>query len=200
MNIFISNPSNSSSFNSLLPSSSYPSSSSSLFKSPPINMWCLIPSDLSPLICQYLDVDSCGYLYMISKQWSILPTEEVYKRLCYYIFISQTKLKKINVNNWGSWKNMLIYRPRIRTNGIYSLRTSYWKPPVNDRFWEEKIREFPEAKFYRHLKFFHNGKVLYSLCNISGNEIYQHMEQCIAQPNKKVSFYFYFYIFILVFI
>ena len=161
-------------------------SSNSLFPLPSINLWCSLPSDIGHLISMFVDIDCCGYLYMISKQWTILPNEETYRSLCFYIFLSQSSMKKMNVLKWGTWKNMLILRPRLRTNGIYTLRTLYSKPPVNDRFWEEKIREFPEARFYRHLKFFNNGRLLYSLCNTPGIEIFPLMEHCIAQPNRKV--------------
>jgi F-box protein 9 len=167
----------------LVPLSSTPMLPSSL---PPPNLWCHIPTDLGILICEYLEADSCGYLLMISKLWSILPTEKVYRQLCFQIFQSQTLKKILNVTNWGSWKNMLIHRPRLRTNGIYSLRTSYWKPPTNEKFWEEKIREFPETKFYRHLRFFDHGRLLYSLCNLSSREIHPLLQHFNPQPARKI--------------
>lgn len=44
----------------------------------------------------------------------------------------------IQVENWLTWRNMLVYRPRLRTNGFYTLRTKYSKGYCNDNFWEEK--------------------------------------------------------------
>jgi hypothetical protein len=151
------------------------------------NMWCDLPTDVGAVICEYLEVDYCGYMMMISKLWSIVPSEALYRRFCQEIFRSQTTKKILNLKNWGgSWKAMLISRPRLRTNGVYSLRTSYCKPPVNDRFWEEKIREFSETKFYRHLRFFDDGRLLYSLCNSSCEETSPLLEHFLPQPGRKI--------------
>lgn len=162
---------------------SKPSKPSSL---PPLNLWCDLPLEIGSIICEYLDVDYCGYLFMISKTWSILPTKKVYHQHCLAIFLSQTFKKIMNISYWGTWKKMLIDRPRLRTNGIYSLRTSFWKPPVNDRFWEEKIREFHEVKFYRHFRFFNDEKVLYSLCNTSCYDIHPQLQYYQGNPAKKI--------------
>jgi hypothetical protein len=174
----------------LLPSSTPLSSTPApavLFPAVIPNMWCDLPTDVGAIVCEYLEVDYCGYMLMISKLWSILPTEALYRRFCYQIFQSQTAKKILNLNNWGgSWRTMLISRPRLRTNGIYSLRTSYSKPPVNDRFWEEKISEFSETKFYRHLRFFDDGRLLYSLCNTSCVETSPLLEHFHPQPGRKV--------------
>lgn len=113
---------------------------------PPINLWLLLPVDVGDMVIEYIsDVDTYGYLHCISPGWPIMPNEDAYKRICIYIFSCQSLKKQINVEKWGSAKNMLINRPRLRTNGFYSLKTTYSKPPVNDAFWEEKKREFNEV-------------------------------------------------------
>ena len=110
------------------------------------HVWCSIPVEISDLILSFLgDIDMCGYLPMIAKESAIIPTETIYEQLCRRVYLRQSSKRLINVSNWGSWRNMLIYRPRLRTNGFYSIRTSYWKAPCNDAFWEEKKHEFIEV-------------------------------------------------------
>eukprot|EP01041_Mallomonas_annulata_P011273 gene11273-23586_t len=135
------------------------------------SFWWKLPVDIAERVLEILcDVDMLGYLNCIAKRLTLRPTETTYKFLCKYIYLQQSIKKVLNVSNWGSWKHMLIYRPRVRTNGLYSLRTSYWKPPNNDAFWEEKKREFIEVKIYRHMRFFNNGTMLYSLDHLSPSE------------------------------
>jgi len=74
--------------------------------------------------------------------------------------IKLTKLLLQSPASSCGWEDMLKTRPRVRVNGIYSLLTSYWKNPSRDAFWEERSREIIEVKFYRHMRFMRNKKVL----------------------------------------
>lgn len=113
---------------------------------PLINMWNYLPRDVGRIVCLILgDVDMLGYLKVISKEWVIYGDEQIYQEVATRIYLSQTDKKLLNVHKWGSWLDMLIHRPRLRTNGFYSLRTSYWKPPCNDAFWEDKKVEHTEV-------------------------------------------------------
>jgi hypothetical protein len=113
----------------------------------PTDMWNFLPRDVGRIICLLLgDVDMLGYLLQIAKEWVIFGDEQIYQELATRVYLSQTNKKLLNVHKWGNWLGMLMHRPRIRTNGFYSLRTSYWKPPCNDAFWEEKKREFTEVR------------------------------------------------------
>lgn len=108
--------------------------------------WIHFLPELGALVMEFIDEpDSFGYLCMVSKEWKIRPDERSFKRLCARIYLAQTARKRLELSVWRSWRNMLMMRPRVRTNGFYWLRTSSWKPPVNDRFWEDKIREFQEV-------------------------------------------------------
>jgi hypothetical protein len=112
--------------------------------------WIHFLPELGSIVMEYVDEpDSFGYLCMISKEWKIRPDERSFERLCARIYLAQTARKRLELSVWRSWKNMLVFRPRVRTNGFYWLRTSSWKPPVNDRFWEEKLREFQEVRGIR---------------------------------------------------
>jgi hypothetical protein len=113
-----------------------------------LNFWFDLPREVGDIVVEYIeDIDTLGYLNMICHMWPIIPNQFAYATSCRRIYGQQSVKKIVNVQNWGNWRNMLILRPRLRTNGFYSLRTSYFKPPVNDAFWEEKLHEFHEVVF-----------------------------------------------------
>lgn len=121
-----------------------------------VGMWCFLPLETSEKILMYLaDVDMCGYLSIIAKTNCFKPTERIYEFLCERIYISQTAKKTLRIETWGSWKDMIIHRPRIRTNGFYCLRTLYSRAPCNDAFWEEKKTQSVEVIFISYLNFCH---------------------------------------------
>ena len=100
--------------------------------------WYKLPHEVVDRILMILgDIDMIGYLCITSKN-TFKPSEIVYKFLCSITYPVQTMHKKLLVENWLNWRNMLIYRPRLRTNGFYTLRTKYSKGYCNDAFWEEK--------------------------------------------------------------
>jgi hypothetical protein len=125
--------------------------------------WIYLPQVIVDIILQYAgDPDLCGYLLMTSKT-VFQPSEKVYQFICEYIYRRQTARAKCDIHRWKSWRDMLINRPRLRTNGYYAMKTTYTKTYNNDAFWEEKKFESIEVKYYRHFRFFDNGRVLYSL-------------------------------------
>jgi hypothetical protein len=126
--------------------------------------WMRLPYEIAQRILIILgDIDMCGYLLMVAKHHPFKPSEVVFRSICESTFPRQTLKKKIQIDRWKLWKNMAIYRPRIRTNGFYCLRTSYTRAPCNDNFWEQRITEFIEVKFYRHMRFYNDGYMLYSM-------------------------------------
>ena len=72
-------------------------------------------------------------------------------------------LPRLTLNKFPSWRHMAILRPRLRLNGFYSIRTVYSRAPCNDNFWEPKKTKSVEVEFYRHMRFFEGGDMLYSL-------------------------------------
>lgn len=126
------------------------SKSEEVTSSRPQSVWAYFLADVAEIVMEYLDeIDTCGYLDMICKDWTIRATERTYKRLCHHVYSQQTVGRRLDVTQWrNSWKCMLTTRPRLRTNGIYWLRTSTWKKPHNDMFWQEKICEFIEVSIY----------------------------------------------------
>ena len=74
-----------------------------------LSIWQLfLPQDLSIKILGFLgDIDMCGYLPQIAKTNCFRPTEPIYKALCEHIYTAQSRKKKLIVENWASWRNML---------------------------------------------------------------------------------------------
>ena len=149
------------------------------------NIWFQLPQDITHKILEFLsDPDLLGAVTMIAKNW-IVPTEHHYQSICHSIYIDQSSKQLLNVSKFcGSWKNMLVNRPRVRLNGFYSLQTAYWKPPSNDAFWEERRHEFIEVKFYRHVRFLRGKRVLYSLDNFQPNEVYTQLKNGLPIPKR----------------
>ena len=111
-----------------------------------VNMWNYLPQDVANIVVEFVfDIDCYGYLHCVSLSWPIKPNEAAYRNMCSLIYMSQSLKKTINFEKWGGAKQMLMDRPRLRTNGFYSLKTTYSRPPINDAFWEEKRREFNEV-------------------------------------------------------
>lgn len=113
-----------------------PASSSELIEEG--GKWHTLPFEMVDRILMFLgDIDMLGYIATASKS-TFRPSEAVYEYLCRITYPMQTAKKTLQVENWLTWKNMLIHRPRLRTNGLYTLRTMYSKGYCNDNFWEEK--------------------------------------------------------------
>jgi hypothetical protein len=110
-----------------------------------IELWKQLPQVVVDIVLVYLgDPDMCGYLSMISKT-VFQPSETVYRFLCQYIYPKQALKRFCDIRRWGTWKEMLTLRPRIRTNGFYFLKTSFTKCYNNDAFWQEKRYESIEV-------------------------------------------------------
>lgn len=127
--------------------------------------WWLLPQEMADKILHFIgDPDMVGYLAQVARSNGLRPSEMAAKHLSYNIYPRQFGAKTgLNIANWGnSWRSLLINRPRMRTNGFYSLKTLYTKPPTNDSFDDPKIYGSIETAYYRHFRFFYDGRVLYS--------------------------------------
>jgi hypothetical protein len=110
--------------------------------------WHTLPQEVVDRILVILgDIDMMGYLCMASKS-TFHPSDAVYQYLCAITYPMQTSRRTLQVENWLTWRNMLIHRPRLRMNGFYTLRTKYSKGYCNDHFWEEKQFKSIEVRSY----------------------------------------------------
>jgi hypothetical protein len=101
--------------------------------------WGLLPLGVTDSILGFVgSADMMGYICTVSKGFKSWASEYSCQQICKRIFAAQTQRNKLKIENWRSWSNMLVHRPRLRVNGFYSLRTLFSKAPCNDRFWEVK--------------------------------------------------------------
>jgi len=147
--------------------------------------WHRLPYEMVDYILIFLgDVDMMGYL-LIASRHTFQPSEKVYEYLCSIIYLQQTSRKLLQVCKWGnSWRRMLYHRPRLRTNGLYALRTQYTKEHNNDRFWEEKDHRSVEVRFYRCFRFMDHNRVLYSLDVMEVEDMAKLMQSGTARPKQ----------------
>jgi hypothetical protein len=146
----------------------------------PISKWYGLPIEISNIILLFMgDIDMCGVLKLVAKNSPFQPTELVYLNLCERVYLSQSSKKQISLTHFKLYKEMLINRPRLRTNGFYCLRTMYSKARCQDNFWEEKNLESIEVNYYRYFRFYDNGLFLYccdvkdpdEVCNVLDNGV-----------------------------
>jgi len=153
---------------------------------PPASIWSLLPADVCNSINRWCgQIDTIGYLNCVSKNFALKTSEYVCRLFCQATYPQQFGNKKMVVSNFGnSYLLMLIHRPRIRINGFYSVSTLYSKAPNHDNFWEEKRTMSVEVRFYRHLRFYNNGRVLYSLDIVNPWDITALLGQGRPVPKK----------------
>ena len=166
------------------------------------SLWEGLPGDVTLLVHEYIgDVDMLGYLACVSRQLIIdknEPTRLVqkqglcflnqltYKYYCEQVFLRQFPDRKLNLAKFCSWQSMLIHRPRLRTNGFYTLKTLHTRAPCNDNFWEERKTKSIETAWNRHMRFYDGGVLLYSLSTEEAHEMPLGDEYNMKPIHKKV--------------
>jgi hypothetical protein len=149
------------------------------------SVWISLPFEMGSKILRFLgDIDMCGYIKMVSKSPFLPLNEEYYKWLCEITYLAQTSKKLLNIDRWRTWNRMMINRPRIRTNGFYCLKTLYTRAPCNDNFWEKKKVESIEMTYYRYMRFFNDGRVLYALNTVHPEEMAKQLSHGLPEPKK----------------
>jgi hypothetical protein len=68
--------------------------------------------------------------------------------------IGATVMFTSSLQRWGSWRGMLLGRPRVRTDGVYLLKTSWFRAPYRDMFHQvDKGVGMLETCYWRVLRF-----------------------------------------------
>ncbi len=153
--------------------------------------WYNLPPDIVHRLLYFMfDIDMCGYLMMVSKKSPFKPTELYYRSLCEYVYGAQTMRGRLILENWKSWQRMLAYRPRLRTNGFYCLKTLFSRAPNNDSFWEPRRTQSVEVTYYRYLRFFNNGSLLYALNTVHPYDMEKQLKLGVPE-DRKIFFGYY---------
>ena len=109
--------------------------------------WWLLPEDVSNIVLFFLgDIDQLGYLFIVAKTTTFLPSAYVYRIYLQNMFKKSTlPLTELRNTKISEYKRILQTRARLRKNGFYSIKSYFSKAPNNDAFWEEKrveVRSF----------------------------------------------------------
>ena len=87
--------------------------------------------DLVFLILSYCDIETMTLASNSNKFWRQLMKKESkhrFKTFCLETWQDTSIYSATNefTKSFGSWRNMYIYRPRIKIDGIYSAKVMYW--------------------------------------------------------------------------
>mmetsp|Transcript_34007 Transcript_34007/g.47377 ORF Transcript_34007/g.47377 Transcript_34007/m.47377 type:complete len:260 (+) Transcript_34007:48-827(+) len=102
---------------------------------------------------------------IVSKTWFQRAKDDyLWMHLCepYWpkIVLNRTLIRK-----YKSWTSMFLRKPHVNFDGIYVYEKAYWKTAIlTDKFTLE--RKAVKCAYYRYLRFFPNGRVLYALVNL----------------------------------
>lgn len=116
-------------------------------------------------IFSYISTEQFAVCALVSPHWkSFTRSELAYKELCKRCYLKQSKRKALHVARFGSYRNMLEQRFRVKTGaGLYILKTSKIKKVQRDMWTEIPLGAILETTYYRYLDFYEDGKVLYAL-------------------------------------
>jgi F-box protein 9 len=132
-----------------------------------------LPEELLHFIFSWIPVDNYASVALVSPHWKyITRTEYVYKRLCERCYLQTSKRKQLKVSKFGSYRNMLYSRPRVRSfGGLYVLKFAQVKQIQRDMWTEVPIGAILETVYYRYLYFMEDGRVIYALTTSSPHEM-----------------------------
>lgn len=128
-----------------------------------------LPPEIVILIFKYLDCKSLTKVAMTNSYWYDLfnskDIQRCFKNECFDIFdrkgiYSATKQYLLQFNDW---KNMFIYRPRVRSDGVYFSKVGYWHDGITDfgdHHPTHKITYYIFLAFNSYGQVFHTSTVL----------------------------------------
>lgn len=122
-------------------------------------------------ILKYLDEDSVGNSIVACKRLlHVGRAEELFETLCRRIFPAQNPkvalaaaANRFNLRRFRSWFDMFNERPRVRYNGFYWLKISYYKKPELNMWTEITPGTILQVIYYRYFSFQRDGTVLYGM-------------------------------------
>lgn len=122
-------------------------------------------------ILKYLDEDSVGNSICACKRLlHVGHAEEVFETLCRRIFPAQNPkvaaaaaANRFTLRRFHTWFDMFHERPRVRYNGFYWLKISYYKKPELNMWTEITPGTILQVIYYRYFSFQRDGTVLYGM-------------------------------------
>jgi F-box protein 9 len=110
-------------------------------------------------VASFLDGFTLGRVLCVCKAWRELFSDDaVWREACAQLWddVWGERLQNRVARYGGSWKRTFVEYPHVRFDGLYCLEHSYFRSS-DDR------RTMIKVSYFRFLRFFPNGKVLYAL-------------------------------------
>lgn len=136
-----------------------------MMEEPPIAINDCLPLEIVTMVFKYLDCKSLTKAAMTNKFWyELLNSKDIqksFKNECMELFDNRhmyAATKKYLVQ-FEDWKNMFIFRPRVRCDGIYFADVKYWHDGLTEFGDYNPIHMI---KYYVFLQFSSDGKMIYA--------------------------------------
>jgi hypothetical protein len=132
----------------------------------PISLTDYLNGDMVSEICRYLDGYSIARCARVNIKWHKLLTTEsswLWEEVCNNSFhpgAIKRAYKQYALDKFLDWRKQFMKTLHVRLDGMYVLRVSYMAPGSNDRSRAPNV-----ISYFRYLRFFPKGKVLYALLN-----------------------------------
>ncbi|KAF0701395.1 Aste57867_8097 [Aphanomyces stellatus] len=139
---------------------------------------CCFPDNLLHLLLAYLDEDSIGFfgsawrgfhaaaqdgaLSSDSNMRRTCQVESIWAMMCDRIFSVQAGAGVVHLRRFKSWAHMWLARPRVKYQGLYTMRVSYTKE-AEYQYSDVAKGTVLQATYYRYLSFKRDGTMLYAM-------------------------------------
>lgn len=122
-------------------------------------------------ILRFLDEDSVGSVICSCKRLQHVGlSDALFESICRRIFPVQcprvaaaVAADRFSLRKFRTWFDMFLERPRVRHNGFYYLRISYYKKPELNMWSEIPPGTILQVIYYRYFSFQRDGSVLYGM-------------------------------------
>ncbi|CAH0477642.1 unnamed protein product [Peronospora belbahrii] len=130
-------------------------------------------------ILKWLDEDTVGACLCTCKRLlHVAQSEMIFEALCRRIFLVQNPRaaaaaarNKFGLRRFSTWFDMFHDRPRVRYNGFYWLKVSYYKKPELSMWTDVLPGTILKCVYYRYFSFQRDGTVLYGMLFKAPHEV-----------------------------
>ncbi|KAE9045224.1 hypothetical protein PR003_g6215 [Phytophthora rubi] len=134
-------------------------------------------------ILQWLDEDTIGACVCACRRLQqVARSELLFEALCRRIFPVQNPRaaaaaarNKFGLRRFPTWFAMFHDRPRVRYNGFYWLKVSYYKKPELSMWTDIAPGTILKCIYYRYFSFQRDGSVLYGMLFKPPHEVETHI-------------------------
>ncbi|KAG7390735.1 hypothetical protein PHYPSEUDO_006854 [Phytophthora pseudosyringae] len=134
-------------------------------------------------ILKWLDEDTVGACTCSCRRLlQVARSEVLFEALCRRIFPVQNPRaaaaaarNKFGLRRFPTWFDMFHDRPRVRYNGFYWLKVSYYKKPELSMWTDIAPGTILKCIYYRYFSFQRDGSVLYGMLFKAPHEVETHL-------------------------